>query len=834
MKTLINTLWKWCSIFFVIPVGVLLVVLIAPSWRSLSQFWKFVGPSKFSAFTILAGSVLLLATAQGKELVARVGDEGSPWFAFLAGAVVWLAIQAWYWARAVLLVSKEELDLGTLIFKSQTPSSVAPAAADRNWKTWLPEIYGGALYFWVLLFLFSGGYIKTGAVAGVLGAVGLVALWYRDPAASTLYAAQSLSGVEPVSPARREELAVAEAHRRGHSARNWKLWLPRVYALVPFAVADIALWAQGLGNEVVLISVAGVLTLGGLIFRRRTVAVLRKSIPTVKILTTQPEKNTSFVPVLDTPPANVGMFFFSIGLAIIAFFLVLYDPLLVGQTFGAAAIAFFALSVIIPIGSSLVWTSDRLGFPIITTLLIGAIVFSNWNNNHEVETVGNGENIDKRMSVSQAVAAWLDANPQQSSDETVPLVMVSTAGGGLRAAYWTATVLGALQDTCPQFRQRTFSISGVSGGSVGAAVFTARAGLLSNNEIANCTDEVKIGKVSTFSTRVLSEDFLGPTVAALMFPDLMQRFLPVPLLRGRGKVLADAWALAWERTCGSDSACKQADAQLFDAPFLSFGPRAGSDNWRPALFLNATHQESGKRFISGHLKVTRDVFFDAFDSHNILQRDVTLKTAALNSARFTYVSPPGLLKDPNEKKLGHVLDGGYFENNGAVTSAELLLKVLEVLDGQGRKVQPIIIQITSDPGLDADDYPVPPVKGAALFLPMNGEVDAIGNEVLGPIRGILATRVARGVLAAKTLAEIVELMNDKKWIKIIENPVFAHFEMCVETDDPRPPLGWAMSSASRDQLGAMLMSGPKPCDNKAELAKVLNALNGKPALPKQN
>ena len=58
-------------------------------------------------------------------------------------------------------------------------------------------------------------------------------------------------------------------------------------------------------------------------------------------------------------------------------------------------------------------------------------------------------------------------------------------------------------------------------------------------------------------------------------------------------------------------------------------------------------------------------------------------TAAHNSARFTYVSPAGKLVSSGEKSQnrshsgkksqnrGYVIDGGYFENYGALTALEL-------------------------------------------------------------------------------------------------------------------------------------------------------------------
>ena len=57
--------------------------------------------------------------------------------------------------------------------------------------------------------------------------------------------------------------------------------------------------------------------------------------------------------------------------------------------------------------------------------------------------------------------------------EIYPVFVVSAQGGGLYAAYNTATFLARLIDLCPGFRRHLFAISSVSGGSVGAAVFAS-------------------------------------------------------------------------------------------------------------------------------------------------------------------------------------------------------------------------------------------------------------------------------------------------------------------------------------------------------------------------
>src|SRR4029077_10516016 len=133
--------------------------------------------------------------------------------------------------------------------------------------------------------------------------------------------------------------------------------------------------------------------------------------------------------------------------------------------------------------------------------------------------------------------------------------VVSAQGGGLYAAYNTATFLARLIDLCPGFRRHLSAISSVSGGSVGAAVFASALRLsdgaqssISNSAIVTGLGDGSCKTISTFLShsqelftldtpgvieqrvqQVLGNDFLAPLVAGALFPDFTQLFIPVPI-----------------------------------------------------------------------------------------------------------------------------------------------------------------------------------------------------------------------------------------------------------------------------------------------------------------
>lgn len=752
-------LLKYWAIFFR-PFYWMLETFIVPVWLGACRLCKFIWPTRFSFLTICVGGIILLKTAQGEELTASVGEGGGAWFGWFVLAVLWLAIQSWYWARAVLPVPN---------MPSRPMSSEETAHQDDK-----------------ILF--------------------------------------------------------------------WKEWLPRVYAGSTFVLATIALYQQGLYAFSFIMAGVGIATLSILIMRRP----VWNKVSAQHLDTNGIDKSATLTSSMVSKNVAVNldwiMWISSFLIATISLVSFTLEPIKLGQFFGATAIAFFAFGNVIPIGNYLVKRSNDIGLPVLTLIALCAAASSYSNDNHAIPTLRKPV---ERFNVEQAVEKWLRVN-SKGGRKTIPLVLVSTAGGGLRAAYWTASVLGNLEDKCPNFRDHTFAISSVSGGALGAAVYAARSSLNQKSveptylERCRSDSEMKIDlkPVTKFSTSVLNKDFLGPTLATMLFPDFVQRLLPFDLFPSRGTTLSTAWSMSWKDKCEEDETCRRAEAnKIFDEAFLGIGPKK-NEGWSPALLFNSTHQETGKRYITSHLKITRDVFFDAFDGHHVLKRDVSLTTAVLNSARFTYVSPAGLLQDPAGKKIGHILDGGYFENSGAVTTSELFLKLLEVLENQlkseeyrGIKIQPIVIQITSDPSQSPDDFATTGTKDS--FLEMRTGRDRGLNELLAPILGILKTRTARGVLASKTMAEIVDLLaleedGKSQWFKKIENPQFANFEMCIDETqgEEAPPLGWTMAKKSRDVISKMhsrkiagSISGknsgseiPWVCDNEKQFSIVVNAL----------
>ena len=435
---------------------------------------------------------------------------------------------------------------------------------------------------------------------------------------------------------------------------------------------------------------------------------------------------------------------------------------------GTAAILLLAATGWIAAGSALDVFGLRHRFPVFAGLLVLAILFSPLNDDHAVRTLAGPA--PARPDLRALLREWMKAQPAGAG--RYPIYLVDAEGGGIRAAWWTAAVLGEIDGQMPDFGTRLFSLSGVSGGSLGAAVYAAilaerRAG---RNLIA-----------AQAARKVLGRDFLAPVAAAMLYPDLLQRLLPFPVPHfDRALALEQAWERAWRETVpGSDRFAEPMDA-------LRAEP-----GWAPVLLLNATWVETGKRIIASQAAITPEDFVDSEDAQAFFApHALRLSTAAQLSARFTYVSPAGTLVRDGVKH-GRVVDGGYFENSGATTTLEVALAINNLADDphedpRWARVDPTVIHISNEPVNPA----LPPEDLARAAANPRIAPGRWMPELLSPLKTLLSTREARGVFARETLRGHVGDAH------------FFHFGLCRESANV--PLGWVLSASTRRNMRSQL------------------------------
>lgn len=451
-------------------------------------------------------------------------------------------------------------------------------------------------------------------------------------------------------------------------------------------------------------------------------------------------------------------------ITLVAFFWTTMAPVSAGKI-GTANLLLLAAANWVFIGTALVFYGDKYRVPIFIMLLLWAFIISAWNDNHVMRS---GDKLAQenggRIAVQDHFQQWLDARlpawQQAHPDKPFPVFLVAAEGGGIRAAYWTATLLGAMQDANPHFANHVYAMSGVSGGSLGIATFAAlvKAGNHNANVDAACKRE------NTFSYQqcahaFLRNDFLGPVAGRMLYGDLLQRFLPVPFKAfDRATALELGWQHAWQKLTGTD---------YFDEEFLSLYQDDKADAAVPALFFNTTWVEKGNRVLSS--SVLQDAHFTSVhDLYAITGKQIRLSTAVHNSARFSYVSPAGTVIDKQDKVWGHLVDGGYFENSGTTTLLEVYNALKARASTKWAQLRPIVLMITNDPAQDDEGITDP---------------NPYANEVRSPIDGLLNTRSGRGAYARGVMRKTV---NDSGLFK----------EFGLQHVDGPVPLGWMLSDAA--------------------------------------
>jgi hypothetical protein len=452
-------------------------------------------------------------------------------------------------------------------------------------------------------------------------------------------------------------------------------------------------------------------------------------------------------------------------------------PVYLPQWIGAPAIAVLGVAGISLFGSGiLTYLPMARGVPAATLLaLLLAWVFGFWNDNHAVRVADNAGAPVERRTPAEQFAAWQQAEPTANGG-AAPVILVTASGGGIRAAYWTASTLAYLEQKLgAAFYDRLFAISGVSGGSVGAAAYvTLKRAQLDSSQPGSLLAPVR---------EVLGHDFLSPVVAGMLFPDLVQRFFPIPVaLADRQRFLERSWEVAFTDP-GRD---------LFRGPFkaLYSGPTADR---LPSLLLNTTVVETGERAIVSNLKVDGlPQVIDLLDPRYQLT-DIRTSAAAGASARFTYVSPAGTVDIADGEHI-RLVDGGYFENSGAASMTDLLA----ALHDSGASIKPILMLIRNDP-----TAPNLCRRDGGGAQPTGGDrFNSTVSEVTAPIEALLETRSARGWLAEVKAARLVEAMGGA----VIEVPLAAVLQTRLNDVGPdaktraevksryvEPPLGWSLS-----------------------------------------
>jgi hypothetical protein len=485
-------------------------------------------------------------------------------------------------------------------------------------------------------------------------------------------------------------------------------------------------------------------------------------------------------------------------LAVLLIFMGAFAPvtlgLLIGSITGAYAILFLGALLLIIVLEILVWLysslSHRIKFrPLLLATLVvvvalaaafGIPVFRS-PDRHQIRCDGACDSANTAnpapfpATFDDAVARWEKENPNDGT-----MIVVAAAGGGARAGYWTATILGAIEDAQPSFGRRVFAISAVSGGAVGAAAFTAALGPNPPACGAKATEPPYRSCLQEF----LSYDFLSPILTAVFTGEWLRKIISHNWFIDRAAALELAWENAWGRTFAQSDAFSQPFRSLWSAP-----------SYRPNLLLNGTSALSGRRLLTSSVELSDDLSVPIV---NLGTLPIKLSTAVDNSTRFPVVEPPGgvpIRQSDGSSVQDYVVDGGFYDNYGAATMLDLLRKMDEHWKTAAPPRRLIIVAITSDPDIadqlhdDLPDTAAPP--------PAQKPAERSSDQDPTIFGAAMAARQWSGLIYAKDLLA---------WRPSNPNIDVHRFHFALQRTDPPLPLGWSLAKSSRESVNVLLNS----------------------------
>jgi predicted acylesterase/phospholipase RssA len=480
--------------------------------------------------------------------------------------------------------------------------------------------------------------------------------------------------------------------------------------------------------------------------------------------------------------------------------------------------------------SALTFFFDRYRFPLLAciVLLSVATTFAPESDHIYRVEVGQDPQRAKMMRPSELVREY-------NRRGRTRLVLVATAGGGIQAAAWTATVLRGLEQACQDSslkdkcdpRQNIILISGVSGGSVGAMAYAR-----SFTSVPSAVDEADVPRKT--KTSAIDEVAWGWTV-----PDVFRALLPGVLTSyvDRGWALEEKWS--WINQLHYILPNGRRDNSKKDTFLADWAPASGRPV--PGLLLNATIVEPGRPLVfsntafpcpndSRGLKNFYDLYPDLKQPY-----DIRVNTAARISASFPYVAPAARSNAVTAAVPDyHMVDGGYYDNFGVSSLLGWLEDAIEdpgpCDDGQSASQAGSRKTAGSEGGAKSDlaDVLIVEIRPFPPPKQKSGSVHGWGYQVTAPVDGILDVRDNGQLvhddreLALFTRNYQKEHVNIWRADFVFPNNFLASDKGCAEA-----PLSWKLSL---DQMKCVdtgweyLQQGK----TSSEVNCVVNYLRGKP------
>lgn len=475
--------------------------------------------------------------------------------------------------------------------------------------------------------------------------------------------------------------------------------------------------------------------------------------------------------------------------------------------------------------------------PLLTLLVALPLLANATNPGGDLHAIrGEVSVAPQRAPLEKLVATWYaasgDCDRKVEGLSVRPMLLVAASGGGIRAAYWTATVLDAVRMAGTCGPRAVLLSSGVSGGSVGLALSRTGSGVEGVEALAD-------------------PDALSAAISGLMVGDMIGGMtgLRIPAF-GEGETewldRAGLMERVWERQAPSL-------AEPFDQPGqrLKEGSSEGPEQPTGALLLNSALAGVGCRVLVGQVDLgsadggpgsaaapspgpdpgrhdaggrctaRNDRPAASLDLRDLYppgcqQPALRLSTAAMLSARFPTVTPGGRLtgtaKDCEPRPDAPLVDGGYAEASGVGTLADLAPALAEVVREHNAEtgkslIVPIVVYLEDAARSDLAPAPVRAVPEA--FVPLTGLSAGAAQVASGAWLQRTAAALSR---SCPEVASPCDTASDALRDRLTGGVVVVAPRTKPGVD---APLGWTLSKDSRTRLTEAVQDQLAPCHNRS-------------------
>lgn len=364
-----------------------------------------------------------------------------------------------------------------------------------------------------------------------------------------------------------------------------------------------------------------------------------------------------------------------------------------------------------------------------------------------------------RNEITDQFTAWFGAYKKSmdsvyGGNQKYPVVFICAEGGALRTGAFTGIFLTRLQHHLAQpkfnsidFKKSIFSMSGVSGGSLGLSYYNAKT--------FETTSRADTSLQRKEAIAFFKYDCLSPIVGKMFFGEFLNLFIPWHIKRfDRAIALEQTWEKAYQRTLLAN------EPNRFSENFIDGKRRLQ----KPVLIINTTEIESGYQCWVANARPDSILYREKRDLLQNKVKQLSYSTAVNFSTRFPLFSPGGKIDTVNGRF--HYLDGGYVENTGAGSTLELLEQLYKKPE-MVRGMVPIVIYLRFS---DNDNTATKSIR--------------FGNELSEILIGAYGTRIGRSFTA---IAQLNYFLRHHDGI-IVDEP--------LKSNERDVPMNWALSDQS--------------------------------------